>query len=542
MSLSFAGLLNSYSQLSKQRRITIAILLFAFLGTLFVLATRAASEYAAFESEQATRSESALVVSDTEASGGSYIAFGSESFFVAITEPSAGSTVSGTITLSASYSGNVQNVEFYNGDTKLSSATLDSGTATASFNTATSANGNMTIIARAWDSPPGQDFTQTIDSAPVTVTVQNESGGGVDNPPRQPVVNVKDFGATGNGSTDDTGAIQAAIDSAGSGGTIYFPAGTYIQTDNISISADNVHLWTDASARIHATNDNAHTIYFGGSDGSGIYNLNITSTANQDIRGNGDFGRYRVRFEGSSNNTVSGITLDGAGNFGIHMRNTSYYLVENNIVRNTGADGIHSGEGANNGLVRNNTLTHIGDDCFPVVSTFADPISHDIIFENNTCTDSWHARGFAVVGGRDIIIRNNVVNGSKAAGIYLSSESVYGGTHGTSNIQVLNNQISGASYGTGHASIFMYSDTGRLVDNILIAGNTIDTQGLGGAVVIAQDSYQRRINIIGNNINDGRTPFSLNTSSSEYNLKGNKQNGNNLPDEINNPGIIPAGY
>lgn len=41
-------------------------------------------------------------------------------------------------------------------------------------------------------------------------------------------VNVKDFGATGNGSSNDTAAIQAAIDSLGSaGGTVYFPPGTY---------------------------------------------------------------------------------------------------------------------------------------------------------------------------------------------------------------------------------------------------------------------------------------------------------------------------
>jgi hypothetical protein len=42
-------------------------------------------------------------------------------------------------------------------------------------------------------------------------------------------VNVLDYGAVGNGTTDDTAAIQAAIDyvySAG-GGTVYFPPGTY---------------------------------------------------------------------------------------------------------------------------------------------------------------------------------------------------------------------------------------------------------------------------------------------------------------------------
>lgn len=51
------------------------------------------------------------------------------------------------------------------------------------------------------------------------------------------VVNVKDFGAKGDGVTDDTTSIQAAIDFASSrgGDIVYFPAGTYIQNDSLVI-------------------------------------------------------------------------------------------------------------------------------------------------------------------------------------------------------------------------------------------------------------------------------------------------------------------
>ena len=41
-------------------------------------------------------------------------------------------------------------------------------------------------------------------------------------------VNVMDFGARANGSADDTAAIQAAINAAKPGETVYFPAGVYI--------------------------------------------------------------------------------------------------------------------------------------------------------------------------------------------------------------------------------------------------------------------------------------------------------------------------
>lgn len=51
------------------------------------------------------------------------------------------------------------------------------------------------------------------------------------------VFNVKDFGATGDGTTDDTTSITSAIDAAlssSNGGAVYFPAGQYKVTSKIS--------------------------------------------------------------------------------------------------------------------------------------------------------------------------------------------------------------------------------------------------------------------------------------------------------------------
>ena len=52
------------------------------------------------------------------------------------------------------------------------------------------------------------------------------------------MINVRDFGAVGNGLTDDTKAIQAAINAAsktGGGGVVYIPAGHYLISKTLVI-------------------------------------------------------------------------------------------------------------------------------------------------------------------------------------------------------------------------------------------------------------------------------------------------------------------
>jgi hypothetical protein len=69
--------------------------------------------------------------------------------------------------------------------------------------------------------------------------------------------NIRDFGATGDGSTKDTTAIQAAIDACtqAGGGVVYLPPGRYF-SGTITLK-DNVTLHLAASATLFGSNDRA---------------------------------------------------------------------------------------------------------------------------------------------------------------------------------------------------------------------------------------------------------------------------------------------
>jgi hypothetical protein len=57
------------------------------------------------------------------------------------------------------------------------------------------------------------------------------------------VINAKDFGATGDGITDDTAAINLAIAATTSGKALFFPAGNYLFTSALTFSADNICIY-----------------------------------------------------------------------------------------------------------------------------------------------------------------------------------------------------------------------------------------------------------------------------------------------------------
>lgn len=114
-------------------------------------------------------------------------------------------------------------------------------------------------------------------------------GGSKWSPGNGGVANVIDFGAYPNDATDDTSAINnaiAAVKGMATGGTVYFPAGTYDISSTISIDAGGVWLRgagmtsTRLQGKTGITSNGAVIKFDGADDGpvSGIADLEIMST------------------------------------------------------------------------------------------------------------------------------------------------------------------------------------------------------------------------------------------------------------------------
>lgn len=91
--------------------------------------------------------------------------------------------------------------------------------------------------ALAVDITTGNNQTKQALEAQIGAAVDNLSqeialglAGKVD---KSTVINVKDYGAKGNGATDDSEAIQSAINAAGKAQQVYFPAGIYVISKTI---------------------------------------------------------------------------------------------------------------------------------------------------------------------------------------------------------------------------------------------------------------------------------------------------------------------
>ena len=92
----------------------------------------------------------------------------------------------------------------------------------------------------------GDGDTTITGNLTVTGTINGSSGISGDTV----YINVKDFGAVGNGTTDDTTAVRNAMNSASNGDTIYFPAGKYRISSSLTFANKGCRMLGDSQQSI----------------------------------------------------------------------------------------------------------------------------------------------------------------------------------------------------------------------------------------------------------------------------------------------------
>lgn len=151
--------------------------------------------------------------------------------------------------------------------------------------------------------------------------------------------NVKNYGAAGNGTTDDTTAIQAAITACmATGGTVYLPTGTYLVSSTLTVSTSGVYmqgdgLWAtfinftgtgDCLRWYDASTYTSRTVHGGGPVGLSI-NIGSAGTSSTALHA-GDILEFvfEISVEGSGSTSSIGIHMDNANYWSEQDRGIAY--------------------------------------------------------------------------------------------------------------------------------------------------------------------------------------------------------------------------
>ncbi|MFT4309440.1 MAG: right-handed parallel beta-helix repeat-containing protein [Candidatus Woesearchaeota archaeon] len=345
--------------------------------------------------------------------------------------------------------------------------------------------------------------------------------------------NIADYGAIADGITDDTLAIQKALDSLEPGDTLLFNGGTHIYSDKLLINTTNVTLQGRNTTLLAANEKQALWI---ASPHVKIIGFNLIS----------DFDLPRTAEPIMSHivvDLVEGVVIkdnyiEGGRETGMMIFGGRGIVIENNIVKNTKSDGIHLTDGTKDGLVANNTVIGTGDDGIAVVSYMVHgTISRKITIENNNVSSTTWGRGITVVGGEDVIIRKNNVYNTSAAGIYLASEW-YFNTYGVRNVIIDSNNVSYANYltevdnggiltlGESGTGIYKGEEIDLMIHNVTIKNNIVSYTISGPAHIRNVFNYTRNLTVINNTIigRDNKKPIDLMLEEG-YIRNGNTYNG-----------------
>jgi parallel beta-helix repeat protein len=290
-----------------------------------------------------------------------------------------------------------------------------------------------------------------------------------------PTCSIASFGAVGDGVTDNATAIQNTFNYAATNHCIaLIPAGTFAYSTPPTATGIAV-TGTGAASILTPLDVTNEALTLTGSGGS-ISNLQMTSPATTRLS---SYQSAMIWVNGASNYTVENVLINGSSSVGIFSVNSNNGQVLNNTVENTQADSISQIDGSYDITVRGNRILNSGDDSISNVSYIVNPVVYDITVTGNTILNQIWGQGVTVLGGNNITINANYVEGGPAglSGIYIAAESEWS-TLGVSTVQVTDNTVidgGGAPAGSGAGAITVYNSQGSTytITGVTLSGNQI---------------------------------------------------------------------
>jgi parallel beta-helix repeat protein len=306
--------------------------------------------------------------------------------------------------------------------------------------------------------------------------------------------NVRLFGATADGVTDDTAAIHAARDAAGVNGEVVIPNGTYLVTTVRPNVAGQRWTLAPRATLYYKNGTNDRTVYITATDVTfqgGIIDGNKANQSGSSTHG--------IQAEtGADRAIIDGVTVQNAGTTGIRISHAQGAKVRNCRVVDSGNTGIRvaASSGASGDLLDIEIRDNVVDRSSLDAATIA-------------------GYGIDVLGGgsnspRDAKIHHNTVRMPSAAsggGICIETFSATlgpsivgnhcaGGTMGisadtTSDAEIVGNRIHGPNtYGIEVAN----------GDGVTVTANTVNGNALTAHGIICTATGNTQIAIVGNTI------------------------------------------
>lgn len=257
------------------------------------------------------------------------------------------------------------------------------------------------------------------------------------------------LGVKGDGSTDNTPALQNAINQAkASGQALYLPPGTYNHSGGIK--ADGVKIVGAGSGTVlNATSPFGGAITLTG-EGAGLSNLAVNSPSDTRSSQPRD---AAVLLQDANKATISNLSIQGASSNGIRLANSNNCSITSSFVNGSNGDGIALTAGSSNNLVQGCQVENAGDDSYSDDSYMGEKQDSGNTFDSDYAGPNFtQGRGFALMGSTNATVKNCVSDGAKDYGIIAGTDP-NSATQAGSNFTLQNNLVTNNGAGSGKPTL-----------------------------------------------------------------------------------------